>query len=293
MRYCIILDQNSRSMVIVCLLFVTIIYGCAYGPAYEPNNINVQSLLDESEFNNTVQNALKENEWHRAYLGLCIRRNYIVATGSESNLILQYHITDYKMLCDRFLFSCNDEYAYLYLPDYTLFINRYDSNSISNKDCANVSDIKGDVYYSKNIKDRPSFLGDNNEVMVISSRSSIVKTYTSEEYQEYMATRFLEGEVYFGASVVDLDENSSKSLGIKETAGVMVYEVLNNSPAQKVGIKKHDVIKRINDQRTDNSKQFARIIKSKKTNDKFTITVLRKKQIFSYECNVEKYRSKK
>jgi membrane-associated protease RseP (regulator of RpoE activity) len=70
----------------------------------------------------------------------------------------------------------------------------------------------------------------------------------------------------------------SAQLGLQEGFGLLVQEILPNSPASDAGIQKHDILKLLNDQQLIEPGQLATLIRSAGKDAQVTLTVIRKGQ---------------
>jgi Do/DeqQ family serine protease len=78
-----------------------------------------------------------------------------------------------------------------------------------------------------------------------------------------------------GITVVKLNSDAAKELGIQETKGVGVYQVLAGSPADRAGLKKGDVITGFNGAEVTDPNVFRNLIASTAPSTDITLTILR------------------
>ncbi|HUK24955.1 MAG TPA: PDZ domain-containing protein [Terriglobales bacterium] len=71
---------------------------------------------------------------------------------------------------------------------------------------------------------------------------------------------FFEGESYLGVDTRDITPDRMEPLHLKEETGVEVTLVDQDAPAGKAGIKEHDVIMSINDEKVESVEQLRRLI---------------------------------
>jgi C-terminal processing protease CtpA/Prc len=71
-------------------------------------------------------------------------------------------------------------------------------------------------------------------------------------------------EYYIGISAVGPNDAVRAQLGLPEGHGVVVNEVVNGSPAEKVGIKKHDIILELGDKLINSPEKLAGIVQDAK-----------------------------
>jgi serine protease Do len=71
-------------------------------------------------------------------------------------------------------------------------------------------------------------------------------------------------------------EQLAEFFGVKE--GVLVKEVIHNSPAEKAGIKAGDVIVKVDDQRVDNTQEISAALRAARSKKTYTVVVIRNKK---------------
>lgn len=80
---------------------------------------------------------------------------------------------------------------------------------------------------------------------------------------------------WIGVTIQDVDENTAKALGMKESAGALVGSVLENEPAHKAGIQDGDVIIAVDNKNIEDSAALLRAIAEKAPGSTATLTVWR------------------
>ena len=78
-----------------------------------------------------------------------------------------------------------------------------------------------------------------------------------------------------GVSIRDLDEQIINYFGLKTKEGVIIVGIDANSPAEKYGLKKYDIIKKVNGQKVTSSEDLQKKISSHKPGETLTIEILR------------------
>jgi S1-C subfamily serine protease len=73
----------------------------------------------------------------------------------------------------------------------------------------------------------------------------------------------------------ELNGNASKDLGISETEGFYIKKVTKNSGAEKAGLTKGDIIKKIDNQSISSFAELSGYINTKRPNDKVLVTFVR------------------
>ena len=81
---------------------------------------------------------------------------------------------------------------------------------------------------------------------------------------------------WLGVYVDDIDEVKAKSLGLSSPEGVMVDDVLGATPAFLAGIRKGDLILRVDGKPIQNGKHLSSIVSDKKPGDVVHVVVLRR-----------------
>ncbi len=87
-----------------------------------------------------------------------------------------------------------------------------------------------------------------------------------------------EGKVeraYLGVYIQDLTKDIAETMGLKNTKGALISEVVKGSPADKAGLKRGDVIVKVDDTVIKNSGDLQDAIRSKKAGTEVTLTVIR------------------
>jgi serine protease Do len=83
---------------------------------------------------------------------------------------------------------------------------------------------------------------------------------------------------WLGVTIQDIDENTAKALGLKDTKGALVTSVLEGEPAQKAGIQTGDVITAVAGQSVDDANMLLRRVAAIKPGDTAKLDVWRKGQ---------------
>ena len=73
----------------------------------------------------------------------------------------------------------------------------------------------------------------------------------------------------------ELNSKASKELGVKDTEGFYISKVTKNSGAEKAGLQKGDIIKKLDNQTIDTFAELSGYISTKRPNDKVQVTFLR------------------
>jgi len=81
---------------------------------------------------------------------------------------------------------------------------------------------------------------------------------------------------WIGVTIQDIDENTAKALGMKDTKGALVTSVLDGEPAAKAGVKTGDVIIAVSGESVEDANQLLRRIAAIKPGESTELTVFRK-----------------
>jgi serine protease Do len=80
---------------------------------------------------------------------------------------------------------------------------------------------------------------------------------------------------YIGVSIKSVDATEAKALGLSDVEGVMVQEVLKDSPAEKAGIEIGDVILQLDGNSVKTANELQSIIASHRSGDEVKLTIWR------------------
>ena len=81
--------------------------------------------------------------------------------------------------------------------------------------------------------------------------------------------------VFFGARLATVNDQIADQLGLNVDSGVLIGELLPDSPAAKAGIEERDVIQKIDGQTVKALPDFQKILRTAKPGQEITVTVLR------------------
>ncbi|MDD4979855.1 MAG: Do family serine endopeptidase [Candidatus Omnitrophica bacterium] len=100
-------------------------------------------------------------------------------------------------------------------------------------------------------------------------------------------SRLIEGKKimygWLGVTVQDLTEDLAKHFGLADKNGVLVAKTLENSPAEKGGIKEGDIIKEFDNKRVNNVRELLSIVGKEEVGQKVKLNVIRDKHPVSLE----------
>jgi len=83
---------------------------------------------------------------------------------------------------------------------------------------------------------------------------------------------------WLGVSIQGIDEELAKHFGLKSQDGVLVNEVMKDTPAEKAGIKEGDVIISFDNKKTSDPSALRNIVAETKVGAKVSIVVMRDKR---------------
>ncbi|HOB98986.1 MAG TPA: PDZ domain-containing protein [Verrucomicrobiota bacterium] len=84
-----------------------------------------------------------------------------------------------------------------------------------------------------------------------------------------------EKATYLGVAIGDVDDTLREQLKLGRGVGVRVETVVSDSPADKAGLKAHDILERLNEQILFNAQQLAALVRSFAPGDKVTLAFIR------------------
>ncbi len=99
---------------------------------------------------------------------------------------------------------------------------------------------------------------------------NMAKTVISQLKKDGKVTRG-----WLGVTVQEVNDDISDIMGLDEPSGALVSEVVENTPAQKAGVRRGDIIIEFDGNRIKNSKQLPFIVASKAPGSVVDMTVLR------------------
>jgi len=84
---------------------------------------------------------------------------------------------------------------------------------------------------------------------------------------------------WLGVYMRDVDEKIAAYLDLPMAEGVVITEVTKDSPAEKMGIEKYDVIREVDGKKVKTSSEIQEMVQKKKPGDRITIKVYREGKI--------------
>src|SRR5713226_1976940 len=85
----------------------------------------------------------------------------------------------------------------------------------------------------------------------------------------------IDGGPYLGVSVEDISRENMSRYGLREVRGVGVTQVLKDSPAEKAGLKKDDVILRFDGESVTSARKLTRLVSEASADQTVRLTISR------------------
>lgn len=93
---------------------------------------------------------------------------------------------------------------------------------------------------------------------------------------------------YLGVQIQDMTDQLRKYFKVKGDGGVLISEVVEESPAEKAGLKAGDVLIKVNDSKVKDTDDLQREIRNKKPESTVKLTLIRKGRKKTLEATLEK-----
>ena len=91
---------------------------------------------------------------------------------------------------------------------------------------------------------------------------------------------------WLGVTVQDLTDDLAKYFGLPDKNGILVAKVLENSPAQKAGIKEGDVIKKFDNKTISSLKELLAVVAKTEVGKKVKVVLVRDKKELTVDVQV-------
>ena len=108
----------------------------------------------------------------------------------------------------------------------------------------------------------------------------------TEELIEYGKVR----DIWFGFKVQDINPMLASHIGLESLDGVLVNYVQKNSPSQKAGLQKMDIITEINGNRINNTEDAEMAVSDISVGDKMKLKIVRDKKKMSLVIDAVEYK---
>lgn len=115
-------------------------------------------------------------------------------------------------------------------------------------------------------------------VAIVAGAQSIGFAIPTNAVKEVIDELIKKGKViraWLGIYMRDVDEKIAAYLDLPVAEGVVITEVAKDSPAEKMGIKKYDIIREIDNTKIKSNSEIQEIVRDKKPGDRITIKVYR------------------
>jgi predicted metalloprotease with PDZ domain len=116
-----------------------------------------------------------------------------------------------------------------------------------------------------------------------------VKPVPMPDFEDSKLFRWVGGmQNYIGVTLQELTPELSEHFGVKEGRGLCVAKVLEDSPAEKAGLRVGDVIVSADGERVERVNALQRLIQEKDKGEKITLEYIRDKKKKTVEVEIEK-----
>jgi len=93
---------------------------------------------------------------------------------------------------------------------------------------------------------------------------------------------------YLGVVTEPLSQSLRTHIDVPDNIGVVISQVIQKTPAEKAGLKKHDIITAINDQKVLSSVPLTEYVQMHKAGDRITVSVIRKSKLLKLQATLGK-----
>jgi len=97
----------------------------------------------------------------------------------------------------------------------------------------------------------------------------------SQDPQDRHFSFFLDGGAYLGVSTEDVSKENMARYGMRDVRGVGVTEVMKDSPAEKAGLRKDDVILRFDGESVTSVRKLTRLVSESSADQTVRLTISR------------------
>lgn len=104
-------------------------------------------------------------------------------------------------------------------------------------------------------------------------------------------TKSKDSDAWLGVYMQNIDKDMAEAFDLKTEKGVLVDDVVDDSPAKDAGIKRGDVIVKLDDEEIDNSDDLSNAVAKHDPGDKVTVAVLRDGKERTYDVELGKNRT--
>ena len=98
---------------------------------------------------------------------------------------------------------------------------------------------------------------------------------------------YVDRNFWTGLTIQPIDAGIAKYYGLKSTRGVIITNIISNSPAMKAGLKIGDIILKVNKYRIDDETMLIGVLQEFRTDETITLTILRENQPLKIKMKLE------
>ena len=137
--------------------------------------------------------------------------------------------------------------------------------------------IGGDkIYTIDQIKKMLSFFEPEQKIKITFKRGDNTDTCILELEERKVPE--IPKRTYMGVFLMDIDDKTKKKLKLKESFGILISEVVKDSPADEAGLKDKDVLLTFAGEKIYTTDQLIKMLKNFKPEDKVALEVIRGKK---------------
>ncbi len=104
---------------------------------------------------------------------------------------------------------------------------------------------------------------------------ALVEAKSMQDPQDRQFSLFFDGGAYLGVSTEDVSKENMARYGMREVRGVGVTEVMKDSPAEKAGLRKDDVILRFDGESVTSVRKLTRLVSESSADQTVRLTISR------------------
>lgn len=115
-------------------------------------------------------------------------------------------------------------------------------------------------------------------VAIVAQAQGICFAVPINEAKEILQDLIIKGKVirpWLGIYMRDVDQKIATYLDLPIASGVIVIDIAKDSPAEKMGLKKYDIIKQVNSQKTEKSEEVQKIVSALKPGNEIKFAIFR------------------
>jgi C-terminal processing protease CtpA/Prc len=104
---------------------------------------------------------------------------------------------------------------------------------------------------------------------------ALLQDKISQDPQDRQFSVFFDGGAYLGVSTEDVNKENMARYGMRDVRGVGVTEVMKDSPAEKAGLRKDDVILRFDGESVTSVRKLTRLVSESSADQTVRLTISR------------------